>query len=302
LNRRLQIAILALAPFLVVGIYALARILIHRIFPRRLGLPSIQTIITATLHAILASPLWVAMGFLFTYVFGGIVMVQLMKIFAHNKLLRRKFVISTSRSDIEGIATKKNFDDVDQGKVFDLLSFKSFFVDLGLVLALNLVYTLFIQRYFQNFFGSQAETGSIPISRFLLSYKIVLPEYGLALLFLPLLTIVAPLLNGAIKIRQIDNSELRYYWLGFVYSAAGGASLVLFLLNVFESKTGPGEFIIASLFIYAILSWYTALGMNIAMPYAEKRLASELLKIRERDNIFFGKIFVGRSKEELTEV
>ncbi len=135
-----------------------------------------------------------------------------------------------------------------------------------------------------------------------MSYNIILPEYGLSLLFLPLLALVAPLLNGTIKIRQIDNSQLQYYWLGFVYSASGGASLVLFLLNVFELKTGPGEYIIASLFIYAILSWYAALGINIAMPYAERRLANELLKLREKDNIFFGKIFIGKSKEDLTEV
>jgi hypothetical protein len=302
LNRRLQIAILWVAPFLLVAIYALVISLLHRIIPHRLGLPSISTITTATLHEVIASPLWVAIGFLFTYVFGGIILVQLMKLFANSKLLRRKFVISTSRQDIEGIAKEKNPDGGDGSRFIDILSLKNFFIDLGLVLALNLAYTLFIQRYFQSFFGSEAETGSIPISRFLLSYKIILPEYALAALFLPLLTLVAPLLNGDIKIRQIDNSQFQYYWLGFVYSAAGGASLVLFLLNVFESKTGPGEFIIASLFIYAILSWYAALGMNIAMPYAERRLASELLKLREKDNIFFGKIFVGKSKEDLTEV
>jgi hypothetical protein len=297
-------ALLWLAPFAFVGIYVLIVLLLHRIIPHRLGLPSIDSITTATLNEVIASPLWVGLGYLFTSVFGGTVLVQLIKLFSDSKLLRRKIVISTSASEIENIAsgrpTEEELSDVKGAS--GLSWFRSFLIDLGLVLALNIAYTLLIQRYFQDFFGSAAATGTLPISHFLLSTKIILPEYLLAILFLPLLTIVAPLLKGQIKIRQIDNSTLQYYWLGLVYSISGGFSLAMFVVNIVQEQTGPKNFFFASLFIYAILSWYTALGINIAIPSAERKLAIELLKLRKQDNVYFGKIFVGKSKEELTEV
>ncbi len=298
--------LLWLAPFAFVGIYALTVLVLHRVIPHRLGLPSITSITTATLNEVIASPLWVALGYLFTFFFGGTVLVKLIQLFTGKKPLRRKIVISGSASDIEKIASGKVVGGEElkesTASTFSLVSFRSFLVDLGLVLALNLAYTLLIQRYFQDFFGSAAATGTLPISRFLLSSKIIVPEYFLAILFLPLLTIVTPLLNGTIRIRQIDNSNLQYYWLGLVYSISGGASLAIFVLNILEEKTGPKNFFFASLFIYAILSWYTALGINTATPRAEKKLAGELLKLRDRDNIYFGKIFVGKSREDVTEV
>ena len=78
--------------------------------------------------------------------------------------------------------------------------------------------------------------------------------FALALLFLPLLAIVVPLFLGRINIRQIDEQRFDIYWLSYVYSIAGGPSLVIFLIDVFESKGATESFVFAILFVYAILS------------------------------------------------
>jgi hypothetical protein len=264
--------------------------------PKLPGIPKATTLIGAGALEILSSPLWVGLGLAFTYLFGGTVVIALIKLLSSNKLLRRKFVISASKKkDLEMIANAKE----GMGNAVDAFSFKSFGKALGLTLGLNLAYTLFIQRYFESYlhFHSNLDVGS-----YLLLPEFIIVEFGIAVLFLPLLEIVLPLVVGKIRIRLVDSFPLDFLWLGYVYSAAGGASLVLFVLNILEHKTGSITFIVATLFVYALVSWYTALGSILAIPFTERKLARGLLSLYRAKNIYFGGIFVGRTREEAEEV
>jgi len=275
--------------------------LVHLAVPHLIGVPSAQTVYSTTVMEVISSPFWVLAGFGFTYFFGGVLVVYFIRALAHNRLLKRKLVVAlppnTTIDDISSESTARS--------LFRELSVRNFSVCLALTLALNLSYVLLIQRYFQGALGLPMLGGSGPfphIFQYFLSPQLILVEFLLALLLLPLVAFVVPMLLGRVQVRQIDGSRVHTYWLSYVYSVAGGASLVLFLLNVFESKGTTGDFIIASTLIYAILSWYAALGINLGIPPAERRLARELAKMRGRDNIYFGQIFVGTSKEDAEQV
>jgi hypothetical protein len=281
-------------------IYALAHFLVHLVVPRLVGVPSAQTVYFTTLTEVISSPIWVVAGFSFTYFFGGVVVVYLLRAFADNKFLKRKLVVS--------LQAGTTFDDVateSEGEsLFRELTTRNFSICLALTLALNLSYVLLIQRYFTGAFGLPPLTGTVTFRIFMyfLSPQLLLVEFALALLLLPLVAIVVPMLLGKIQVRQIDGSRIHTYWLSYVYSIAGGASLVLFLLNVFESKGTTGDFVLASTLVYAILSWYAALGIILGIPRAERRLARELAKMRGKENFYFGQIFVGSSKEDAEPV
>lgn len=182
---------------------------------------------------------------------------------------------------------------------------RNFAVCLVLVLAINLSYILLIQRYFEGAFGLPALSNANPIPRvfrYFLSPQLILVEFVLALLLLPLVTLVVPMLLGRVQVRQVDGARIHTYWLSYVYSIASGASLVLFLLNVFESSGTTEDFILASTLIYAILSWYAALGINLGIPRTERRLARELAKMRGKNNFYYGQMYVGTSKEDAEPV
>lgn len=290
-----------LFPILLVPFYGINHYLLHVMFPGLVGLPSPDSIYTAILIEAASSPLWVVAGFAFTYFFGGVLVVDLMRLFASSKLFGTKFVIS-SKSD-------EKIDEISSAPItiglYERLSERNFFLCFSLALTLNLCYILLIQRYFQGVLGVQIDinaTATERIFRYFLSPRLILIEFGLAFAFLPLISTVIPLLLGRIKVRQIDAQNFHIYWLSYVYGIAGGASLVIFLLNTFESKGTTGDFILASVFICAILSWYIALGMNLAGPRAERRLANGLVKMRGRKNFFFGQVFVGTSKDDVQPI
>jgi len=278
-------------------IYDIVHYLVHLAVPHLIGVPSAQTVYSATLMEVISSPFWVLVGFSFTYFFGGVVVVYFMRALAHNRLLRRKLVISLPpNTTIEEVSNESIGD-----SLFRELTARNFSICLGLTLALNLLYVLLIQRYFQGFLGLPTLTATGPFPRifqYFLSPQLILIEFVLALLLLPMVALVAPMLLGRVQVRQIDSARVHTYWLSYVYSIAGGASLVLFLLNVFESKGTTGDFILASTLIYAILSWYAALGINLGIPRAERRLARELAKMKGKDNFYFGQVYVGTSKDD----
>jgi hypothetical protein len=289
----LRVVTLWLLPILLIVIYDFATYLLQYYPSHHIPLPAPSTVTSLTLFGILASPLWVLVGYSFTYFFGSFGVTHLIKLFANGKFLRRKLVIQP-KAELERI-----YSNPDATNLGTYLSSKSFSLTLGLVLVLNLAYTLLIIRYFQSFFVLPRK---VAVYQYLLSLRFISVEFLLALLFLPLLTIVMPILIGRVRIRQIDSSPLQNYWLSYVYSAAGGASAVLLLLNIFEHNTATAELIISSLFVYGIVSWYTTIGINLAIPLTEKKLAAKLSKWGEKENIFFGKIFVGTRTDDAKEV
>ncbi len=291
MNKFSKILLAWFAPFAFLYLYAVIRYALYFLDPSLVGLPSIVTIRNTTLLEMLISPLWVSVAAGATYFFGGVLIIPLMRAFAHNKILRRKIVVSGSITNIEKIAVDKD--------TLDFLSFRSFALTLGLTLGLNLMYTLLVQRYFSSLFPNISR---VQVNQFLLSSSLLGVEFLLALVFMPLLCIVLPLVLGSIRIRQIDSSPLHYYWLNLVYSIAGGASAVLLILNIFEAKTGPKEFVIASLVLYGLISWYITLGAVLAAPSAQKKLARGLLKLKSTENVYFGGIFAGENPEESEEV
>jgi hypothetical protein len=296
-----KVAFLWLAPICLIIIYDFATLLLRYFHYRHIPLPLPSTVTSVTAFGILASPLWVLAGYSFTYLFGGLGITYVIQLFSHNKLLRRKIVIQPNE-DLEKISSSNKDDNKNRESIAEYLSPKSFSLTLGLVLGLNLAYTLLIIRYFQNFFALPKK---VLIYQYFLSYRFLSIEFALALLFLPLLAIVMPIMIGKIRVRQIDSSPLQNYWLSYVYSAAGGASAVLLLLTVFERFSATTELIISSLFVFGIISWYTAIGIDLAIPRAQRMLASKLLKIREdgkKENIIFGKIFVGPYLGDVKEV
>ncbi len=318
MNNKEKLLILWLAPFLLGPIYAIVRYVLHSILPRTVQAPTSREIYSVVILELLSSPFWVGVGYVFTYFFGSIVLVYLIRALAKNKILKPKFVISAKdKKPIEDILAKAEEEEGEDEKkrkkkkasqLFSRVTKKNFGLSLALTLSINLVYTLTIQRYFQNIVVIPSGT-SASLYHYLLSPKLILSDYGLALLFLPLLAMVVPLFFGRVSVRQIDASRFDLYWLSYVYSIAGGASLVLFLVDAFESKGTTATFIFAIITVYALLSWYTAIGINIALPYAERRLAQEFLKLQENkkrkskdENIIFGYIFAGPSKEEAQTV
>jgi hypothetical protein len=118
-----------------------------------------------------------------------------------------------------------------------------------------------------------------------------------ALLFIPLLTLVLPLSVGKIKVRQVDNRPVDSYWLWLILSIAGGAGVVLVYL-----QRGILVRLIPPAFLFAVCAWYAALGVLLALPTAEKVLATRLLKMRGHEKVIFGKIWAGDSKEKAKEV
>jgi hypothetical protein len=286
----LRLIVLWISPILLISIYDFATYLLKRYPLQHIPLPTPTTVTSVTLFGVLASPFWVLAGYSFTYLFGSYVITYIVQLFSHSKLFRRKLVLQT-KEELEEIHSAKEIEGAGT-----YLSPKFFAITLGLVLALNLAYTLLIIRYFQNFLVPSRKGSSV--YQYLLSIRFISIEFSLALLFLPLLTIVITLFIGRIRIRQIDSSPLQNYWLGYVYSAAGGASAILLLLNIFEHVSTTTELIIASLFVYGIVSWYTALGINLAVPITERNLARRLSRLGENKNIYYGKIFVGTSQED----
>lgn len=77
---------------------------------------------------------------------------------------------------------------------------------------------------------------------------------------------------------------------------------MLLILNIFEARTGPKEFVIASLVLYGLISLYITLGAVLAAPSAQKKLARGLLNLKSIENVYFGGIFAGKNLEESEEV
>ncbi len=331
MNDKLRLLILWIAPFFLAPLYGFFRFLLHSALPLVIASPSSRTVYSAVILVTLSSPLWVGVGFAFTWLFGGLVVVYVIRGLAENKLFNRRFIISTKDAqkelELEDITSEEEHIPDSSRFAFGHLRRKNFALCLALTLSINLVYTLTLQRYFQDIV-SLPQTATQSLYRYLLSPRLIGVEFGLALLFLPLLTIVVPLLFGRISVRQIDAQRFDLYWLSYVYSIAGGASLVLFLVDVFELRQSTEYFVIATLLVYGTLSWYTALGINLGIPYAERRLALELLKLqgsavtrkekikgkeeeeedddqrrrRTRNNIIFGHLFAGPTKEDAEQV
>jgi len=324
MNNKLKLAAIWLAPFLLGPIYAIVRSLLHRIFPHLVGAPTTREIYSVVLIELVSSPLWVAVGYLFTWGLGGVAVVYLIRALAHNRTLKRKFVISTKDGkDIKSLSVNET----TPARGFDTgITKRNFSLCLALTFSINLLYTLALQRYFSDIVSLPQNATSFYLYRYLLSPKLIVSDFLLALIFTPLITIVVPLFLGNVRVRQIDSSRFDFYWLSYVYSIVGGASLVLFLVTEFELKEATSYFVVAILFVYAILSWNTALGITLALPSAEKLLVSELLKLRKEENelypggitvenantdgrksegsenIIFGHIYAGPSKEEAEQV
>ncbi len=321
MNGKLKLVSIWLAPFILGPIYGLVRYALHFVFPHLVGAPTTREVYSVLLLELLGSPLWVVVGYAFTWGFGGVVVVYLIRALSHNKTLKRKFVISTKDGRDIDTLFEKGKDPVPPDRNLDAgLTKRNFSLCLALTLSINLLYTLALQRYFSDIVSLPKGAPSENLYRYLLSPKLIASDFALALVFTPLITIVVPLFLGNVSVRQIDASRLDIYWLSYVYSIAGGASLVLFLVNEFESKGATTYFIIAIFLVYAILSWYTALGISLALPSAERMLARELLKLRREEtqveevelpnhgkstgnkNIIFGHIYAGRSKEDADQV
>lgn len=322
MNFKLKIAIVWLSPFLLGPLYALIRDILHRVYPHIVGAPTTREVYSVVFLELLSSPLWVVVGYLFTWALGGVAVVYVIRALANNRTLKRKFVISTKDgSDFDALTREETQESSRSPRAFErTLTRKNFAICLGLTLSINLLYTLALQRYFSDIVSLPTGENPFQLYRYLLSPKLILVDFLLALLFIPLITIVIPLFLGNVNMRQIDSSRFDIYWLSYVYSIVGGASLVLFLFDVFESKQPTSYFVIAIVLVYAILSWYTALGITLALPAAEQMLAKQLLnlKVEEREveggevdgkltpqganNIIFGHIYAGPSKEDAKSV
>jgi hypothetical protein len=296
LNRKIRLAIIWAIPFGLFAAYLAIVGFLVMMYPHLRGLPSTRTIEGAAAVEILASPLWVGLAIAAEYVFGGIALVYFVRLVSNPRFpIRRKFVISARKETIEEIANEKQV----MGSSIDAFSFKSFGKVLALAMGLNLAYTLFLERYN----GGIIHGPEIKIAgNYLLLPQFILLDFGIAVLFLPLIEIVMPLFLGRIRIRQVDGFPTEYFWLGYVYSAAGGISLVLLFLNLLEGKTGSRATIIATLFVYTLISWYTALGSVLGCRYAEKKLAQGIEKLHGKKNIYFGNIFVGKNRQESEQV
>jgi hypothetical protein len=295
LNKKLKLGLIWAAPFGLFIAYLVLSYALRIVFPHIKGLPSTRTIEGAAAVEILASPLWVFLAISMEYIFGGKVIVYFIKLLSNSKLLKRKFVLSARKGSIEEIAEEKQVPKT----TIDQFSYRSFGIALGLAMGLNVAYTLLIVRsYAYNAPGHGVKL----VGSYLLLPQFILIDFGVAILFLPLIEIVMPLFLGRIRIRQVDGFPTEYFWLGYVYSAAGGLSLVMFFLSFFEGKTGDRSFIIATLFVYILISWYTALGSVMGEAFAEKKLAQELVKLKGKKNIYFGYIFVGKDRLEAEQV
>lgn len=312
MNFRLKIVLIWIAPFLLGPIYDVIRILLHHVYPHLVGAPTTREVFSVVLLELLSSPLWIAVGYLFTWGLGGVAVVYIIRALAHNKFLKRKFVISTKDGEDLDTLLKKESGEPPSNRTFQaLLTRKNFSLCLALTLSINLFYTIALQRYFSDIVKLPSGTITGALYRYLLSPKLIVSDFLLALLFIPLVTMVVPLFLGAVSIRQIDSSRFDIFWLTLIYSAVGGASLVLFLVTEFESKQATSYFIIAIFLVYGILSWYAALGINLALPAAEQLLASQLLELKKEEdpeqktqptNIIFGHIYAGRTKDDVQQV
>jgi hypothetical protein len=222
-----------------------------------------------------SSVIWVSMGFLFTILFGGIVIEFLLKLLAHKKLFNRTLVAPAAEQLKKLSAGERRIE--ARAKVI----FKIFV----LVFAVNFIYVLFLIK-----------SGWIPSTSG--PFRVFTDDEVIACsLFLPLLTLVLPLSVGEVKVRQVDSSPVHSYWLWQIFSIAGGIGVVLLFL-----QGGTLVRIIPSTFLFAVCSWYAALGVLLALPTAQKLLARRLLRLRGHEKVTFGKVWVGTSKVKAKEV
>jgi hypothetical protein len=294
-NRKLKLGLVWAVPFGLFLVYALIDLMLNHYVPNLKGLPSFRTLEGTAALEILASPLWVGLAIATEYVFGGSVLVYFITLLSKRRLTNRKFVLSARKDTIERIASEKQA----IGVTIDTFSFQSFAKALGLAMGLNLAYTLFLERYYSSILRGPAIKF---VGNYFLLPQFILVEFGIAIVFLPLIEIVMPLVLGRLRIRLVDGFPIEYLWLGYVYSAAGGVSLLLLFLNLIDGKTGSRTFVLASLFVYVLISWYTALGSVLGRAFAEKKLAQRLNALKGVRNIYYGSIFVGRNREEAEEV
>jgi hypothetical protein len=233
-------------------------------------------LMSETLYLSLASSaIWVPIGFLFTILFGGIVIEFFLKLLAHKKLFRRTLV-APAAEELEKLSA---------GQWRVEASAKVILKIFVLVFVVNFVYVLFLINR-----GWIPSTGG--------PFRVFTDDEVIAgLLFLPLLTLVLPLSVGEVKVRQVDNSPVHSYWLWQIISITGGIGIVLLFL-----QGGTLVRIIPSTFLFAVCSWYAALGVLLALPTAQKLLAERLLRLRGHERVKFGKVWVGTSKVKAKEV
>jgi hypothetical protein len=239
------------------------------------GTLSWQFVREVIILSILSSVIWVCAGFLTTMIFGGILSEYFFRLLSHKRLLKRTLVVPPVEKLKE---ISKEPDKVDTRPMTTLKIFVFIFL-------MNFVYTLFLSN------KGIITRGGGPIQTFTQIQVIA------SIIFLPLITLVIPISLGKIKIRQVDNSPVDSYWLWTVIAITGGVGMVLLMLQ----RSAVIQ-LVPQFFLYAVCSWYAALGALFALPVAEKMLVKRLLKMRGNEKIIFGKMWAGGSKEKAREV
>jgi len=232
--------------------------------------------VSRTVYLSLASSvIWVPAGYIFTIVFGGLAVEFLLKLFAHEKLLKRTLVAPTEK-ELKKLSAERRRVEVSAKTISKIF---------GLVFAVNFIYVLFLLSR-----GWITESAS-PYTVF------IRVEILAGMLFLPLLTLILPILVGNVRVRQVDNSPIGSYWLSLIIGIAGGIGIFAFLL---QGSTLVS--IIPPAFLFAVCSWYAALGVMLALPTAQRMFITRLLRMRRHKGVIFGKIWAGTSKAKAREV
>jgi hypothetical protein len=299
----LKLVILWLTPLLFV-LLAFFVIDLITYFPHARNL-NVTTLLNVYRFTLVTSPLWAVFGFVFVLVFGGLFVSDILSAMSRIKFITKGFVI-TPKGELERVAKNKPKLSFDMG-----LFLKIF----GITLGLNFLYVMFLLRYLtprpssNPISSTQGELVSLgaAVQSVLENGQGGLLFFLIALIIsvvvLPLLSFAIPFLNGAIKARQIDNRLFHWYWLGLVFSVTGGLSLAAFLYYAVETISFKLVIIDISIllfvaFVFAAISWYSAIGMNFAIPFSQKYLAVLLLKLDGKKGIYFGNVWVGESLQE----
>jgi hypothetical protein len=265
----------------------------------------LDTLLTVELFTLTTSALWAIFGFIFVLVFGGLFVTDILSGISKVKLITKGLVITT-KAELEKVAKSKPRINLD---------IKLFLKIFGITAALNFLYVIFLLRYLstnttnsaQNEIGVLSVAVSSIIERGQGGQLFFIIALIISVIVLPLLSFTVPFLDGSIKVRQVDNRLFHWYGLSLIFSITGGVSLGFFLLSIAQISSKGALLFDASVllfvaFVFAAISWYSAIGMNFALPFAQKYLATLLLKLDGKKSIYFGHVWVGETPQEAKQV
>src|SRR5881409_1654473 len=202
-------------------------------------------------------PLGVIVGFIYMYLFGGILSTRAMRLYLF--IMRGRHVVTPRKSEYADLSVRKGFH----------LKLRRQFVYFFFILCVVVSFATYLaKRRALPLVGTATRTTDIATT---ISQDFVTLTMS-ASLMLPILTLALPYFGG-MKVRSIDTGKFHTTLIEGVISASGGFSLLYTLLE--KPAFYTWEFYVLLLMG---VCWCFALGCNLAAEPANRRIERTILR------------------------